>query len=186
MSPLGKRFDTPRARRQFRDGTRRKTSFVPALVSLESRSLLGVVHPAAELHSHHSARQTIIRGTIHGQYTVSGGYFPPFDGTVTADYSGQGTASHLGHVAYTAQEESILRGTNGSATVMTSKGDTLTIEYGYGFLSITGSETPSGFFLGNMSTGRFAGDSGKFSIQNESFNNRNMTFKETFTVKLTS
>jgi hypothetical protein len=37
-----------------------------------------------------------------------------------------------------------------------------------------------------LSTGRFAGASGEFSIQNLSYNNQNMTFKETFTIKLTS
>jgi hypothetical protein len=100
MSPPGKRFDAPRARRQSRDGTRRKTSFVPALVSLESRSLLSVVHPAAELHSRHSARQTIVRGTIHGQYTVPESNFP----LSTTDYSGQGTASHLGRITYIGQD----------------------------------------------------------------------------------
>jgi hypothetical protein len=37
-----------------------------------------------------------------------------------------------------------------------------------------------------MSTGRFAGASGEFSIQNELFNDKTMTFNEKFTVKLVS
>src|SRR3954454_22580860 len=75
--------------------------------TLESRALLSGVHPGVELHSLRSTKQTIIQGTIRLQVTSDS----PYDSLNEISYenfSGKGTASHIGHVMCTVREGSYI------------------------------------------------------------------------------
>jgi hypothetical protein len=171
---------------------RKSSSFRPDPFDvLESRALLSGVHRGVELHSPGSTKQTIIQGTIRLQLVSES--TDPSDPILYSDFSGRGTATHIGHVVCTVREatdagEDADPFSWDTATLTTSKGETLAVEFG-GTSFLPSGVRISGHVLGRKSTGKFAQSSGVVSGREDYLLSgpRSPTIvgiKLTFTIKL--